>query len=253
MFPTLFRHRSRALSLRLVLVPLLFLVVACVSEDGQPGESAPRDTRVSPQTAMRMFPTDPGLKRFAAIAARMEPVIERECRARRRGASCNYIIQVETHPKAPSNAYQGEDRYDRPTITFTRKLLAELRTDDEIAFVVGHEAAHHMRGHLPVKVEALTAGWLAGSVAAHVAGASEKEAAEIAALGGLVAISGFSKEFELEADALGAVITEIAGYDALAGAQYFRRMKDPGHKYLGTHPPNAQRLQTVRRAVAGMK
>jgi len=239
-----------------ILVVLIGLVLAaCTPETqggGQLGQTAPQETRFTPDVAMRMFPGDAAIARYATIAARMEPVIERECRARAPRSKCNYQIFVETHPEAPSNAYQGEDRRGQPTIAFTRKLLAELRSDHEIAFILGHEAAHHIRGHLPVKREALIAGWIAGEVAATVAGASEEETKQAAALGGLIAISGFSKEFELEADALGAVITEVAGYDALAGAQYFRRMRDPGHKYLGTHPPNAQRLQTVRQAVAGM-
>ena len=237
--------------LRLALALAAMTLAACTPE-GSPDQPAPRETRISPEAAQRLAPGNPDLARYARIVAQMEPVIERECRARARGRKCDYKIQVETHPKAPSNAYQGEDRFGRPTITFTLKLLAEMRNDHEVAFILGHEAAHHMKGHLPVKVEALTAGWIAGELAAHVAGADEEETRQAAALGGLIAISGFSKEFELEADALGAVITEIAGYDALIGAQYFRRMADPGHKYLGTHPPNAQRLATVRRAVAGM-
>ena len=238
---------------RLVLVLIGLVLTACTPEtQGGSGQDAPRETRFSPEVAMRMYPGDAAIARYARIVAQMEPVIERECRARSPRNKCNYQIFVETHPEAPSNAYQGETRHGQPTIAFTRKLLAEMRNDHEIAFILGHEAAHHIRGHLPVKTDALIAGWIAGELAATVAGASAEETQQAAALGGLIAISGFSKEFELEADALGAVITEIAGYDALAGAEYFRRMRDPGHKYLGTHPPNAQRLQTVRRAVAGM-
>ncbi|WP_300517358.1 M48 family metalloprotease [Aliiroseovarius sp.] len=227
------------------------ILAACTPEDPG-GQLAPTETRFSPDVAMRLFPNDRGIARYADIVARMEPVIERECRARAPRSKCDYRISVETHPDAPSNAFQGENRRGQPTISFTRKLLAELRNDHEIAFILAHEAAHHIRGHLPVKVEAMRIGWLAGEVAATVAGASEEQRRQAATLGGMIAISGFSKEFELEADALGAVITEISGYDALTGAQYFRRMRDPGHRYLGTHPPNAQRLQTVRRTVAGM-
>lgn len=193
-----------------ILVVLVGLVLAaCTPETqggGQLGQTAPQETRFTPpDVAMRMFPGDASIARYAVIAARMEPVIERECRARAPPRSrCNYQIFVETHPPEapPANAYQGEDRRGQPTIAFTRKLLRELRSDDEIAFIMGHEAAHHIRGHLPVKTEALIAGWIAGEVAATVAGgASAEETQQAAALGGLIAISGFSKEFELEADA----------------------------------------------------
>ena len=60
----------------------------------------------------------------------------------------------------------------------------------------------------------------------------------------------YSKEFELEADALGTVITKKAGFNPLVGAEFFTRIPDPGNRFLGTHPPNAQRIETVRRVNA---
>ncbi|MFT5342626.1 MAG: putative Zn-dependent protease, partial [Paracoccaceae bacterium] len=56
--------------------------------------------------------------------------------------------------------------------------------------------------------------------------------------------------FELEADQLGTVITYYAGYNPLVGAQFFAHIPDPGDRFLGTHPPNAARLATVRRTSA---
>jgi predicted Zn-dependent protease len=55
----------------------------------------------------------------------------------------------------------------------------------------------------------------------------------------------FSKEFELEADALGTEIAWRAGFDPLVGAQFFSRLPDPGNRFLGTHPPTGQRYQAV--------
>ena len=53
------------------------------------------------------------------------------------------------------------------------------------------------------------------------------------------------KDFELEADELGTVITYKAGYNPLIGAKFFDRIPDPGDRFLGSHPPNAQRVQKV--------
>ena len=61
-----------------------------------------------------------------------------------------------------------------------------------------------------------------------------------------------SKEFELEADALGTIITSRAGYQPVVGAQFFNRIPDPGNRFLGTHPPNSQRIATVERTAAGL-
>ena len=58
------------------------------------------------------------------------------------------------------------------------------------------------------------------------------------------------KDFELEADALGTVITRKAGYKPVRGAEFFTQIADPGDRFLGTHPPNAKRIETVRRVDA---
>lgn len=51
---------------------------------------------------------------------------------------------------------------------------------------------------------------------------------------------------------MGTIITLKAGYDAVRGAEFFNRLPDPGNQFLGTHPPNADRLATVRKAAAAM-
>ncbi|MDB4254950.1 peptidase M48, partial [bacterium] len=43
-----------------------------------------------------------------------------------------------------------------------------------------------------------------------------------------------------------------AGFDPLNGAQFFFRVPDPGDRFLGTHPANADRLRTVQRVAAGL-
>jgi predicted Zn-dependent protease len=67
-------------------------------------------------------------------------------------------------------------------------------------------------------------------------------------IGGQLGVRSFARDFELEADELGTGIALRAGYDPVRGAEYFTRIPDPGNQFLGTHPPNAERLATVRRA-----
>ncbi|HAB36898.1 MAG TPA: peptidase M48, partial [Rhodobacteraceae bacterium] len=33
---------------------------------------------------------------------------------------------------------------------------------------------------------------------------------------------------------------------------FFNRIPDPGNRFLGTHPPNSQRIATVERTAAGL-
>ena len=63
-------------------------------------------------------------------------------------------------------------------------------------------------------------------------------------------LAAIAHQFELEADELGTVIAVRAGYNPLIGAGFFTKIPDPGDKFLGTHPPNGDRLAVVRRTAA---
>jgi len=84
------------------------------------------------------------------------------------------------------------------------------------------------------------------------AGQSRADIGRAGQSGAAVGARRFSKEFELEADALGTVIAKRAGYDPVRGAAFFARIPDPGDQFLGTHPPNAERYALVRRVAAGL-
>ena len=85
---------------------------------------------------------------------------------------------------------------------------------------------------------------------ATLTGASAAGVDEATKLGAQIGARSYSKDFELEADALGTVITHHAGFSPLNGAAFFTRIPDPGDRFLGTHPPNASRIQTVRNTAA---
>ncbi len=72
-------------------------------------------------------------------------------------------------------------------------------------------------------------------------------------LGAEVDARRYSKDFELQADALGTRIAYAAGFDPIHGAEYFEHVADPGNEFLGSHPPNAARVAMVRRTVALIK
>ncbi len=191
-------------------------------------------------------------RRFVRVVQTVEPVAERECRARTTRVKCDFKIAVDDRPDQPSNAFQTIDKSGQPIIVFTVRLIADARNDDELAFVLGHEAAHHIAGHIDRQQQNAVAGAvIAGSLAVLLGGNSE--AVEVAQRqGALVGARTYSKDYELEADALGTVITARAGYDPIRGAAFFTRIPDPGDRFLGTHPPNSQRIETVRRVAAGL-
>ena len=189
---------------------------------------------------------------FRTVVSRVEPVAERECRRRTSGLDCDFLIVVDSRPGLPANAFQTLDRNGRPVIGFTTALIADARNQNELAFVLSHEAAHHIEGHIAQTQRSAVGGALIGAVLAGALGLDQSTGQTVTDIGATVGSRRFSKSFELEADALGTIIADRAGYDPLIGARFFQRVPDPGDRFLGTHPPNADRIRTVERVAAGL-
>ena len=229
-----------------VLIGVAFLA-GCVSTTTETEPSAPPPDQASAQQRTIKQPTGGQVSRFKQVVARVEPIAERECRARAQGLNCDFNVVVDDRKNAPPNAFQTLDRNGRPILAFTQSLIADVRNSDELAFIFAHEAAHHIEKHIPRQRQSATAGAILLGGLATLAGAGSSAVEAAANVGATVGARSYSKEFELEADALGTVIAKKSGYNPLVGAQYFTRIPDPGNQFLGTHPPNAQRIETVRR------
>ena len=208
----------------------------------------PASVRLSPQ-----LPARDAAANFVAAASRVEPVAEQYCRARTRALPCDFRIVVDDRPGQPPNAFQTLDRSGRPVIGLTLTLIAGARNVDELAFVIGHEAAHHILGHLPQQQGSAAAGAILAGVLATLDGADEATVRQAQDIGAVLGARRYSKEFELEADALGTEVAYRAGFDPVRGSAFFDRLGDPGNRFLGTHPPNAARKAIVRRVAAGLR
>lgn len=190
---------------------------------------------------------------FVQVIQRVEPVAEAVCTTRTLGLPCDYKIVVDSRPGQAPNAYQTVTDDGRPLIVFTIALVAEARNQDELAFILGHEAAHHILGHLGrMEVNAARGAALAGALAA-AQGADADAVREAEGIGAEIGARRYSREFELEADALGTEIALRAGYDPALGAAYFTRIPDPGNVFLGSHPPNAARVAVVETTLARLQ
>lgn len=233
--------------LRAVIVLLCLVAMAgCSASIQGPVGSHGRSPEVSDALAN-------SARAFVTVAERMEPVIERECLGRTRGVNCDFQLFVDDRPGVPANAFYSRNDAGRPIIVFTVPLIALAQNVHQLAFVLGHEAAHHISDHLTRQAANTTRGaQVFGGIAAALGG--DVAAIQTASrLGATVGARSYSKEFELEADALGTVLTAQAGFDPILGAEFFNRIPDPGDRFLGTHPPNAERIAIVRQTAAGLR
>lgn len=190
---------------------------------------------------------------FRQVAARVEPVAEQFCRRQRPMGPCKFSIQLVPDANLPPNAFQTLDKNGRPVIAFTRSLIAKAKNADELAFILGHETAHHILGHMERAQIDASAGAILAGVLASADGADVASVVKAQKMGALIGSRQFSKDYELEADAMGARIAYAAGYDPIVGAAYFQRIPDPGNRFLGTHPRNAQRIAVVKQTVAQIR
>jgi predicted Zn-dependent protease len=231
-----------------VLFGLLVGLAACEVVPVDPSGTAPTATQQSAGTPSART----NARSFVRVVSILEPVAERECRAQTTNVNCDFNIVVDDRPDQPANAYQTLDRQGRPIIAFTLALIADAQNEDELAFVMGHEAAHHILGHIGRQQQNAVAGAVIFAGLATLSGGDASAVESAQRLGAQVGARSYSKDFELEADSLGTIITKRAGYDPLRGAEFFTRIPDPGDKFLGTHPPNAARINTVRKTAAGL-
>ena len=210
-------------------------------------------TSAPPAQSTPVGPSASDEARYTRVVSRMEPVIERECVARvASNVNCDFAIILDEDPAKGSNAYQTLDRNGRPILAFTVQILPEFQNDDELAFVLGHEAAHHIAGHIAETRTTATTGAILGGAIAIVLGGGQSAVDIGMDLGTTVGARAYSKDHELEADRLGAILTQRSGYNAIRGAQFFERIPDPGDRFLGTHPPNAKRIAVVTETVQGL-
>ncbi|MDE0694764.1 MAG: M48 family metalloprotease [Boseongicola sp.] len=220
----------------------MIALAACIPD-------AARRPELEPLPNVRRTGSPQGLGDFRAVVQRVEPVAEQVCRDARANLNCDFLILVDERPNLQPNAYQTYQRNGRPVIIFTTSLLRTMKNRDEVAFALSHEAAHHIEEHILQTQSSAIAGTLIGAIFGAAAGLDESGLDAAADIGGTIGARSYSKEYELEADALGAKIAERAGYDALRGVLHFQDATDPGDRFLGTHPPNADRIRIVRRSV----
>lgn len=229
----------------------LLAVAGCVSVPQQMPGTLPQG---SVGTSPAAVSADQKARNFVSVVQRMEPALEQQCLARRTSPiRCDFQFVVDDREGMEPNAFQTVDSLGRPIIGFTLSLITETQNADEIAFVVGHEASHHILGHLDAKAGAARRGAIIMGTIAAATGGDAVAVRGAQNMGAQFGSRYFSKDWELQADYLGAIISKQAGYDPMRGAAFFDRLPDPGDRVMGSHPSREARKAQVMRALADLQ
>ena len=136
-----------------------------------------------------------------------------------------------------------------------RGLMAVAKTEGELAGVMAHEVSHVVLRHgtaQQTKAERFQIGALFGQViGAIVGGATGDIIAQGSSFGVSAYFMKFSREYEKQADIMGAQIMARAGYDPRDMANMFRTIEEAsgarGPQWLSDHPNPGNRVDYITR------
>ena len=134
---------------------------------------------------------------------------------------------------------------DKQELHVTRGLMNLLRSEDEIAGILAHEAGHIRLGHYKSTVGRSIAWTLLATLLK-----GDRVGETIAGVGIGLAESGFSREQEVAADDYGVRLSAAAGYSPWGLFRAMERMKNAGvttsPNGFNSHPPTERRLVHLR-------
>ena len=162
-----------------------------------------------------------------------------------------YRITLLNSPNVNAFALPGGYLY------ITRGLLALANDSSELAAVIAHEMGHVTANHGQQRQQKEAEEVLAAKVVSDVLG--ENPNAKAALVRGKLRLAQFSRNQELEADAIGIKMIGEAGYDAFAAARFLKAMdvfsgmravsgaSDASLDFLASHPNAPQRIDLALR------
>ena len=142
-------------------------------------------------------------------------------------------------------------------IYVTTGLLKLVRSDDELASVLGHEMGHVVARHIVKRIQgAMGLQALELLVIASRSSDPNLRAGTDLALASI--LTAYSQSDELQADRLGTRYLKKAGFQPLAAIDFMTRLRDYTYKqpsrrfsYFRTHPYFADRIRVIRGEATG--
>ena len=156
------------------------------------------------------------------------------------------VVKINYEKDKSPNAWVAFKSKNNFSVHVTQGLMKILRSEEEIAGVLGHEIGHVKLGHYSKGV-GRNVGW---SILSVLLGQAGGVAQTVGNVGATLAESGFSREQEIEADDYGTVLLKKAGYDPYGLYNAMNAFAE--NKYVtkpsgfNSHPPTERRLKHLK-------
>lgn len=197
------------------------------SQEVQIGQQAKQEI----ESKERILTSGPQAERLQRVAARIIPLAQRDY-------NVPYSVKLIDSEQINAFALPGGPIY------FYKGLVDLAATDDELASVVGHEAAHVVKRHSARQISDAQGKGLLAQV---FLGRSSNIVQTLASIGLQLDQLRFSRDDESQSDEVGFKYLVEAGYDPNAMASFFRRMaeksKSGGPEWLRSHPLTSKRVE----------
>ena len=140
-------------------------------------------------------------------------------------------------------------------------LLTVAQTEAELAVVIGHEIAHavakHSNERMSQQIMAQYGAAILSQALSQKSAAIQQTASTVFGLGAQVGLMlPYSRKHEYEADYMGIVFMELAGYDSTSSLDFWTKMSagsSGGSDFLSTHPSDTKRIAELQRRIPEAK
>ncbi len=193
-------------------------------------------------------------KRLSKIAKKIGPAAIELCKIiRKQGMLQRCIFDIELGGKKVGfNAYADGDK-----IVIGGKLLRFIDNDTQLAFILAHEFAHNIMGHVEDTKNNMAGGALIGilidAAIMSAGGGNPTAGGGFSALGSEIGAISYSVSYEHEADYVGLYIMKRAGFNIDNAPQVWRKIAalSPENIYTNlTHPTSPERFVVMRKTIA---
>lgn len=137
-------------------------------------------------------------------------------------------------------------------------MLATVRSDDELAVVLGHELSHVTERHFAKQhskelLAILGMKWLRAKAGARIPAESLERISLLLGIGAEGVGLAFQRSYEIEADRVGLMLMAKATFDPRTAIDFWERMQDGTDsstpELLSTHPTDEHRIEELKKAL----